>query len=179
MNKKLIIILSLLIISAVINIVLLTGKKTTSAEVYRMDTDNRISVKVKPEHKAFVMNEMRLFIESLQMVNEGINKNDPELIIRAAEQSGTSVHAPKDMIPLIPEGFMKMGGPTHKLFDIMADSARTNFNPELARNSSPCSSTTAFHATRHIEWIYCHSNKPKLPSRQRAPQHSNCVKSTP
>ncbi|HRQ49860.1 MAG TPA: hypothetical protein PLR74_04945, partial [Agriterribacter sp.] len=66
-------------------------------------------------------------------VNEGINTNDPALIIRAAEQSGTSVKAPKDMIPLIPKEFMKMGGPTHKLFDIMADSARTNFNPEVAR----------------------------------------------
>ncbi len=133
MNKKLIIILVLLIISVIVNLVLLTGKKTTPAEAYRLDTDDRISVKVKPEHKAFVMNEMRLFVESLQLVNEGINKNDPELIIRAAEQSGTSVHAPKDMIPLIPEGFMKMGGPTHKLFDIMADSARTNFNREVTR----------------------------------------------
>lgn len=147
MKKTTIIILGLLLISVALNIALLGRKNKSAPEVHRLASDDRISVSVKPEHKEFVMNEMRLFLESLQLVNEGINNNDPGLIIRAAAQSGSSVKAPKDMIPLIPEGFLKLGRPTHKLFDIMADSAQKNFNPEVARQQ---------FATQINNCISCH-----------------------
>jgi len=100
---------------------------------YRMEGDTRIEIELLPEHKEFILSEMRQFVESIHLINEGIVENDPSKIIKAGEKSGTSVNPPKELVQSVPKEFLKMGQPTHKLFDIMADSARTNFNPKTVQ----------------------------------------------
>lgn len=102
-------------------------------KIYRLEGDTRTEIYVKPEHKEFVLNEMREFVEGLHLISQGIANNEPEKIIEAAKRSGTSVKAPKELVQSMPKSFMQMGQPTHQLFDTMADSARINFNPETAQ----------------------------------------------
>lgn len=97
---------------------------------YKMDDDTRQGVVVKPEHREFVLKEMRGFVESLQQIQQGVLENNPELITNAAQESGTHVMPPKELREALPENFLKMGMGTHKLFDAISESASKNYNPE-------------------------------------------------
>jgi hypothetical protein len=72
------------------------------------------------------MAEMRGFLESVQKINEGIAKNDPEIIAKVGQQSGTcKVDAvPQGLVKSLPFEFKQMGFQTHELFDVMAKMAK-------------------------------------------------------
>ncbi len=136
MNKS--ILYLLLIVSVGANIYLATksckdkSKTTQTEEPYRNDNDKRYSILLKKEHRDFVMGEMRTFIESMQLIQEGILEGNPELLFEAGQQSGTHAKPPQELRDALPKEFLQMGMATHKLFDAIADSARINFHPELA-----------------------------------------------
>lgn len=98
---------------------------------YRLPGDERISVTVQEEHRQFVMNEMRTFVEGIQQIRQGINEENPLPIIRAGRRSGVGVDPPEELRKSLPEGFLRMGGPTHRLFEAMADSAEARFDPRV------------------------------------------------
>lgn len=92
--------------------------------------DGRSEIKMSRENREFVMSEMRGFLESVQKINEGIAKNDPELISSVGLQSGTcKVNAvPKGLVRSLPFEFKQMGFETHKLFDEMAKMAKEKYD---------------------------------------------------
>jgi|GEM_PF-1617467 hypothetical protein len=146
------ILIILLIFSIGLNLFLWL-KPETPKEAFRLEGDQRTEIQLKPEHKEFILREMRQFVESIHLINEGITNNEPEKIILAGAQSGTSVSPPKELVQSMPEAFLKMGRPTHKLFDTMADSARMNFNPSLAQKqlTELTSRCVNCHATYRLE----------------------------
>ena len=92
--------------------------------------DGRTEIKMPEENRAFVMKEMRGFLESVQQINEGIAKNDPKIIAKVGNQSGTCKvnQVPQGMIRSLPFEFKQMGFQTHELFDEMAKMAKENYN---------------------------------------------------
>ncbi len=73
---------------------------------------------------------MRVFLESVRGIQEGILNKNPSIIITSGKKSGGSVieHAPKGMMKSLPIGFKKLGFSTHDLFDKIAKDASENFN---------------------------------------------------
>ncbi len=94
--------------------------------------DIRINIAMTESNREFVMDEMRVFLESIKDINEGILNNDPEQVIKASEISGGSVidHAPPGLLKTLPVGFKQLGFSTHDLFDEIAKNAKENFNPK-------------------------------------------------
>lgn len=92
--------------------------------------EGRSAINMTKENREFVMAEMRGFLESVQKVNEGISKNDPNLIIAVGKQSGTcKVNAvPQGLVKSLPLGFKQMGLNTHELFDEMAKMAKEKYD---------------------------------------------------
>ena len=86
MQKKIISVL--LLISIALNVGLIyqffyKGEKVIA------EKDGRSEIRMAKENREFVMAEIRGFLESVQKINEGIAKNDPEIIAKVGQQSGT------------------------------------------------------------------------------------------
>lgn len=96
--------------------------------------DNRVSIKLSKSNSDFALKEMRIFLESVQLINEGIIAKDSSLIYRGARQSGGVVvdHTPQNMLRSLPIGFKKLGFSVHDKFDEIADSIKANNNFDLA-----------------------------------------------
>lgn len=124
--KKSILILSVL--SILLNIVLIylfvIKGNTVKSE------DNRIAISMSKSNSEFVLEEMRVFLESVQQINLGLLNNDSSLIIKAGKTSGGSViaHTPKDLLGSLPIGFKTLGFKTHGIFDDITNSAQENFD---------------------------------------------------
>ena len=97
--------------------------------------DGRKGISLEKEHKAFVLEEMRNFLESVQLINEGIIKNDKNLVIKASILSGGSVieHAPQGMLKRLPMDYKALSFSTHGIFDEMGEKAKLNFEPSQTR----------------------------------------------
>lgn len=132
MKRILFVVAALLLCSVLINVYLWTSKKQP-IEIERLPNDHRISVKLSSPHREFMMNEMRNFVENVYKINQGLMENNPTMIMEAAYRSGSAVDAPDDLPPHLPKAFLKMGVPTHKLFDRIGDSAKINFKPQTTR----------------------------------------------
>ncbi len=119
----------LLLISVLLNAVLIY-KFFYQGEKAVLSADGRTEIKMSRENREFVMTEMRGFLESVQKVNEGIAKNDPEIIAGVGQQSGTcKVDAvPQGLVKSLPFGFKQMGFETHGLFDEMAKIAKEKYD---------------------------------------------------
>lgn len=118
-----------LFISLVANAVLIY-KFFYQGEKVELAKDGRTEIKMPEENREFIMKEMRGFLESVQQINEGIAKNDPQIIAKVEKQSGTCKinEVPQGMIRSLPLGFKEMGFNTHELFDAMAKMAQKNYD---------------------------------------------------
>lgn len=125
--KKITIIL--LVLSVFLNIGLIykffyEGEKVVLAK------DGRSEIKMSKENREFVMSEMRGFLESVQKINDGITTNNPEIITKVSQQSGTcKVDAvPQGLVKSLPYEFKQMGFQTHELFDVISKMAKKNYD---------------------------------------------------
>ena len=146
-----------LIISLIGN-VFMVYKFLIQGDTYQYEGDKRLSIRMKYDHREFVMSEMRHFVEGVQRINEVILTKNPKLIIEAGIRSGRGVgeHAPKGLIKSVPLAFKKIGMDTHRKFDEIAETAKTNFDPKvtqkqldgLLRNCIACHSSFRIDADR-------------------------------
>ena len=120
--------IGIITISILLNIILIY------VFIFKGDTvesnDNRTELVLSESNRDFVLEEMRDFLESVQQINEGVLKNNPEMIIKAARFSGGSAieHAPTGMLKSLPLGFKEIGFATHDTFDEIALTAETNYD---------------------------------------------------
>jgi hypothetical protein len=100
--------------------------------------DGRSEIKMTPENREYVMAEMRGFLENIQKINEGIAKNDPTIIEKVGQESGSYKvdGVTKGLVKSLPLGFKKMGFETHELFDVMAKMAQENYDRQQTQENS-------------------------------------------
>jgi len=102
----------------------------TGTEVIKTN-DSRVTVKYAPDLRDLVMSEMRDYLEVINEVHRGMAENNPEMIVKAASRQGKAsiAETPARLLKLSPLACKQMGFAGHDLFQAIADSARTNYNP--------------------------------------------------
>jgi len=117
--------------------------------------DGRVSVLLEPAEKAFVLAEMRMLLEGVQSITEGLAANDLPAVAAAASHVGMASAAdvnPQLMLKL-PVGFKTQGMGVHKTFDTFADKAENGAtaNELLGDLATQLSSCVACHATYRLD----------------------------
>jgi len=117
MNKK------CLIITAILVSIILAGfykfiLQSTTTE----STDGRTTILLNETERNFVLTEMRVFLNSVQKINQGISENNMELVAEYARKSGKAAQlgTPETLVEKLPLQFKKLGGDTHAKFDQLA-----------------------------------------------------------
>ena len=84
--------------------------------------DNRAAIHLTKSEKDLVLYEMRVFLESIQQITNGIVNNDMPTVVDSARKSGkkAAVAVPGTLIGKLPIGFKKLGFDTHAKFDALA-----------------------------------------------------------
>lgn len=121
----------LLVLSVILNVFLYKSSPDNGGhEPYRLENDHRESLVLEEKYRQHVMAEMRGFVKSMELIQEGILEKDPDLVIEGGQKSGQGAKPDPELREALTKDFLKMGMQTHQLFDAIADSAKTNFNPE-------------------------------------------------
>ena len=84
--------------------------------------DNRAAIQLTKSERDLVLLEMRVFLQSVQQITNGILKEDMSAVVIAARKSGkeAAVEVPGTLIGKLPIGFKKLGFDTHAKFDGLA-----------------------------------------------------------
>jgi len=123
----------------------------TGTELVKLPNDTRITVKYAPDLRELVMSEMRDYLVIMAEIQQGIAENNPDKIYEAASRQGQASidETPARLLKLSPMACKQMGFRGHHLFQAIADSAKTNYNPkttikqmaELTNNCVACHAT--------------------------------------
>ena len=123
----------------------------TGTELVKLPDDNRIIVKYAPDLRELVMSEMRDYLVIMSDIQQGIAENNPQKIYEAASRQGQASidETPARLLKLSPIACKTMGFQGHHIFQAIADSAKTNYNPqttikqmaELTNNCIACHNT--------------------------------------
>ena len=112
--------------------------------------DGRTAIVVSGGERDFVLSEMRQFLESVQQITEGLQKNDMKQVATAAKAAGMGLthNVPPSLRGKLPLEFKKLGHSTHAQFDLLAEYAATlpDQTELLARLSGILENCTNCHA---------------------------------
>lgn len=118
-------------------------------------TDLRQRLELPAPQRDKVLLEMRLMLEAMNGILNGVTAGDTEAIEIAARGAGMAMAADVDpeIKSRLPEEFLKLGMGTHKAFDQLADSVAATGSIEdalrgLAKVTGNC---VACHATYRLE----------------------------
>ena len=117
-NCKLILVA--LIISLLV-IAIMTYKFIISGETV-LASDGRQALLLEPAERDLVLGEMRLFLQTVQQITQGVTDNNLEQVVSAAKQVGAAAQqaVPGSLIKKLPLEFKKLGFDTHSKFDQLA-----------------------------------------------------------
>lgn len=92
--------------------------------------DQRKAIMMSEGNREIVLGEMRNFLQSLQLINEGLLENSVKKIKKGAKASGMGVgeKVPQGLVKSLPFEFKEMGIETHKLFDKITENLDEHFN---------------------------------------------------
>jgi len=96
--------------------------------------DGRQSIQLLPTESRHVLSEMRIFLETVQQIIQGITENDMNVVKEAARRAAVAnqVDTPETLSKKLPLEFKKLGLDTHKKFAILALDAEQLEDPEHA-----------------------------------------------
>ena len=85
-------------------------------------SDGRQALLLAPGERDLVLGEMRVFLQSVQQITQGVNDNNMDVIVAAAKQVGAAAQqaVPASLIKKLPLEFKKLGFDTHSKFDQLA-----------------------------------------------------------
>jgi len=120
--------------------------------------DNREAVSRTPAEKAFILGEMRKFLEALQSINDSLSRHDLASVSEAAEARGRTRNSPPPgMLPSLKaketDTWRQWAQNVRIGFDTIAASAKSGepIERQLALTRDILQSCTACHATYRIE----------------------------
>ncbi len=102
--------------------------------VQQRPQDTRERLALTPMERGKVLSEMRLMLESVNGITQGIADDDLLIIERSARGAGGGIAADLDpaLTNRLPENFRQLGMRTHKSFDNLADQVRAGRSSEEA-----------------------------------------------
>ncbi len=110
-------------ISAVLSLIILgMGYKFIIQGNVAQIKDDRVAILLTKSERDLVLSEMRVFLQSVQQITNGISKEDMSIVAIAARKSGkeAAIAVPGTLIGKLPVGFKKLGFDTHAKFDSLA-----------------------------------------------------------
>ena len=110
-------------ISAVLSLIILgMGYKFIIQGNVAQIQDDRVAILLTKSERDLVLSEMRVFLQSVQQITNGISKEDMSIVAIAARKSGkeAAIAVPGTLIGKLPVGFKKLGFDTHAKFDSLA-----------------------------------------------------------
>ena len=118
------------------------------------NADERTPILVQPAEYDALLGEMRIFLETVQSISEGIAENDMEAVSQAASVMGmrAAQGVPAPLMAKLPLEFRKLGMITHQAFDEISLSASISDDPieivaelgELLLNCTACHASYRF-----------------------------------
>jgi hypothetical protein len=130
--------------------ILYTARAENQTEL-STEVDKRIALSLDEPARMLVLDRMRIFLVGLQNITDALSKKDMEQVAQVAESLGKKMTVNDHKVRLrgqLPETFRKHGGSLHKNFDLMAQYAKTDGNPEntLTQLSAVFAECVACHA---------------------------------
>ena len=117
--------------------------------------DGRTAILLEGNERDLVLFEMRVFLESVQLITNGISENDMTRVANAARQSGSNAQmaVPGSLVGKLPLAFKKLGFDTHARFDELALDAEQlgDRDHALAQLNAILMNCVACHATYRFE----------------------------
>ena len=117
--------------------------------------DGRTAILLEGNERDLVLTEMRVFLESVQLITSGISENDMTRVANAARQSGSNAQmaVPGSLVGKLPLAFKKLGFDTHARFDELALDAEQlgDRDHALAQLNAILMNCVACHATYRFE----------------------------
>ena len=85
-------------------------------------TDGRLSIQLDAGESDLVLTEMRMFLESIQKITQGITENDMKLVAEYGRKVGKAAQGavPGTLVGKLPMQFKQLGSDTHAKFDQLA-----------------------------------------------------------
>ncbi|MBU3890586.1 cytochrome c [Methylosinus sporium] len=121
------------------------------------ETDSRIPVALTAPEKAFVLDQMRLFVKSVEQIVTGLATGDKAMAVEAASARGAiRFRADGAMFPALndkfPDKWKQLGQPMRKGFDELSKALAEGEDTmrALARLGSLMSNCVACHETYRI-----------------------------
>ncbi len=117
--------------------------------------DGRTAIVMAPADRIRVLGEMRVFLETLQSIDQAIAEDDMKTVERLARASGMVKAGGESpaFLGTLPLEFKTLGMGLHKSFDGLADLAATDPDPGkmLAAVSDVMLTCTACHASYQLK----------------------------
>ena len=117
--------------------------------------DGRTAILLEGNERDLVLSEMRVFLESVQLITSGISENDMTRVASAARQSGSNAQmaVPGSLVGKLPLAFKTLGFDTHARFDELALDAEQlgDRDHALAQLNAILMNCVACHATYRFE----------------------------
>ena len=118
-------------------------------------SDGRTAVILTQGEKDIVLEEMRGFLNGVQLILEGLDEKDMKKVAQSAKAIGTNGvgELPGSLVRKLPLPFKQLGHPTHKAFDELAIEA-TDLGDEkliLKKLASTTNNCVTCHAAYKLE----------------------------
>lgn len=109
------------LICSLLVIALMTYKFIIKGETV-LASDGRQALLLEPHERDLVLGEMRLFLQSVQQITQGVSEDNMDAVLNAAKQVGAAAQEgiPASLIKKLPLEFKKLGSDTHSKFDQLA-----------------------------------------------------------
>lgn len=123
----------LALICSLLVIALMVYKFIISGETIKA-SDGRQALLLEPAERDIVLGEMRLFLQTVQQITQGVTDDDLQAVASAAKQVGAAAQKgiPISLVKKLPLSFKKLGFDTHSKFDQLALDAEQFGDSQLA-----------------------------------------------
>ncbi len=120
-------------------------------------TDGRQAIVLESAERDLVLEEMRMFLSSVQKITQAISEEDMEAAAKYAREVGLAAQqaVPGALMGKLPLAFKKLGFDTHSKFDALALDAESLGDPQhtMQQLSTLMNNCVACHATYQINSI--------------------------
>ncbi len=130
--------------------------------------DGRVAIQLEAGERDLVLAEMRTFLQSAQLIIDGIAREDMPQVIEAARRSGLAAQGtvPPGLVAKLPAAFKVQGLDTHTRFDALALDAEQLGDPThtLSQMGILMQNCVACHAAYRFDTV-AERTIPKPPDR--------------